>query len=158
MTKTANDYRHEAAENYRREQESFDRSDTDGFLSQWASSITGRLNEAKAKIKENGDKAEFVGLYEGNRRVKAKVIETRFGTCWLLHEDEEMLRARRGKPFLPTGKRSRVLKRLGLQEKPEEAPAWATLDGNGTGLSGACSAYVKTFRTGDPWGTDAEMK
>lgn len=158
MTKTAQDYRVDAAASRKREQESWERSDTDGFLSQWASGISARLSDRKAAILEAGGKAQFLGLYQGDRRVKARMIETRFGCSWLLHDDETELRAKRGKPFLPTGKRSRVLRGLGLREAWEMAPAWATIMGSGTGLSGCASAYVGDFRTGCKWGCDAECK
>ena len=65
--------------------------------------------------------------------------------------------ARRGKKFLPTGKRSRILKELGLAERAELAPAWVCLSGSGTGLAGAMSVGIATFRTGDKWGGDAKL-
>jgi len=127
----------------------------DGFISQWAAGVTSRLNSEKAAIAANGGVAEFAGLFEGDRRVKAKIITTKFGNCWLLHDDEVDLIARRGKPFLPTGKNSRVHKDLGLRQGVETAPAAAALSGSGRGLSGAASVHVSTFRTGCKWGSDA---
>ena len=38
--KTAQEYRNEAAELHNRVEESFERCDTDGFLSQWANGIS----------------------------------------------------------------------------------------------------------------------
>ena len=38
-----------------------DESDTDGFLTQWASGLTRDLENTKADIKANGDKAKFTG-------------------------------------------------------------------------------------------------
>jgi hypothetical protein len=136
---------------------SFDRCDTDGFLSQWAHGMNAQLNRAKAEIIENGGKDVFVGLYQGDRRVMAKQIDTKFGTSWLLHESEEALIAVRGKPFLPTGPNSRVLASLGLSERQEEAPAYAVIGGSGKGLSGAATAFVTTRRAGDKWGQDAVL-
>lgn len=147
----------EAAESRRKEAESFDRCDTDGFLSQWAHGITARLADARADIIEAGGVARFTGLYQGTRRVKARIIATHFGYSWLLHEDEQELWAARGKPFLPVGKRSRVLKAHGLAEKPEMAPADARISGSGKGLSGCTGAVISTFRTGCRWGSDAVM-
>jgi len=135
--------------------ESFERCDTDGFLTQWAHGINARLERTKAMLMENDKTHEFIGLFEGNRRVKAREIRTKFGTAWLLHEDEADLIARRGKKFLPTGENSRILKNLGLREAREIADAWAALDGNGTGLSG--NVWVAIFRTGDKWGMDATL-
>lgn len=151
--------RESAATRDKRAADSFERCDTDGFVSQWASGIAARLDRAKADLIDNDKLAEFTGLYEVDgyyRRVKAKQIETRFGFAWLLHDDETDLIARRGKKFLPTGNRSRILKKLHLFEFTELAPAWACLGGSGTGLAGATSVYVATFRTGCKWGSDAK--
>lgn len=155
MLEMAREAREKAALAAKRRQESFDRSDTDGFLTQWALGYTNQLEKRRCKILENEGKSEFLGLYEGDRRVKAKMLEGEWGYYWLLHESETDLIARRGKPFLPTGHKSRVQKNLGLSERKEMDWAWAKLDGKGTGLSG--SVWVSTFRTGDEWGQDAVL-
>ena len=141
--------RHEAAAKAREDRawESFQRCDTDGFLSQWASQEGARLERLLAHLAENRYMSTFWGLYEGDRRVKAKEINTKFGTCWLLHEDEQDLISKRGKPFLPTGGKSRVLKGLGLQEREETAPAYACHGQHGP----------IRYRTGDKWGSDAVL-
>jgi hypothetical protein len=149
----ADELRERAAAHDRRRNESFARCDTDGFVSQWADGLIGQLCRAEADILDAGGKSDFVGLYQGGRRVKAREISTRFGESWLLHEDEIELRSVRGKPFLPTGANSWVLKRLGLREARETAPAAAKLAGSGHGLSG--SAWVQRYRTGCRWGGDA---
>jgi len=154
MTEMAQEMRESAARARQRRQESFERSDTDGFLTQWAFGKTSQLDTRRMNILENGGKDEFTGLYEGDRRVKAKMLEGEWGTYWLLHESETDLIAQRGKPFLPTGQRSRVQKTLGLSERREMDWAWARMEGRGTGLSGTC--WVASFRTGDEWGQDAE--
>lgn len=141
-------------EHFKTQYESFERCDTDGFVSQWAHSVLEERESVKAQIARNNGFAVFNGLYEGKRRIKAREIQTRFGSAWLLHEDETVLIAKRGKHFLPTGENSRVLKSLGLEEREESAPAWATLDGSGTGLSG--NVWVKVYRRGDKWGQDAK--
>ena len=111
-TTTADKLRAEAAQCESDKQESFERCDTDGFISQW-------------------------GFY------------------WLLHEDEaDIIRTRRGKPFLPTGTHSRVLKSLGLAERQESAPARAEVVDSGSGLSGC---HVASVRMGDHWGQDATL-
>lgn len=153
--KTAQDFKNEAKNARQRAYDSFESCDTDGFLTQWAAGKTADLAETKAKILEDGG-AEFTGLYEGDRRVKAKLLNGQYGYYWLLHEDEEALIAKRGKPFLPAGRNSRVHKGLGVAERVEVAPAWCKLDGHGTGLSGTC--FVAVFRTGDAWGQDAKVK
>jgi len=144
----------------KREQESFERCDTDGFVSQWCLGLTARECDERARICEEGGTASFTGLYEGMRRVRAKRIDTPFGTSWLLDDSEAGIISRRGKPYLPTGRTSRVLARLGLQERYERAPAWARLDSprGARGLSGLSSAFVRVYRTGDEWGSDALLE
>ena len=148
-------YRAEAAKRRARAQESFDRCDTDGFLAQYASNVMANLDDRKADIAEAGGFASFVGLYEGDRRVKAKLFETCFGKCWLIAESETAIINRRNGRFVPRGENSRVQKKLGLCERAEMAPAWAKLDGSGTGLGGQC--WVATFRTGCQYGSDAQL-
>jgi len=155
MTRTAQDFRDEATAAHQRAADSFERSDTDGFLSQWAAGLSGQLATRKAEILDHNRTASFVGLWQGDRRVRARIIRSRFGPRWLIHEDEVDLRNARGKPFVPafTDNKSRILKELGLTECDETAPAWAVLEGSGTGLGG--NVWVATFRTGDKWGLDA---
>lgn len=145
---TAQQYREAAAKNFDRAQESFERCDTDGFLSQWASDLNGRTNLLKAEVIENGGKATFVGLYEGSRRVAAKEIQTNYGTTWILSDEEA---SKFGRKFVPIGSKSRIQKQLGLTERDEEDSAWVTTTGNMT----SCRPIV--FRTGDKWGADATL-
>jgi len=147
-----------------RKEESWERSDTDGFLSQWASGMSASLARAKAGICENKGRDTFTGLFEktesGFRRVKAKMVVTNRGSSWggnlvwLVHDDDPICRERK---WIPVGEKSRVQKKLGLCEMSEVAPAWATIGGSGRGLSGCANAFVETFRTGCKWGTDAEI-
>jgi hypothetical protein len=147
---TASALHAEAATHIAKERESFDRCDTDGFVSQWAHGLMGSLRTAQAGIEEAGRMAEFVGLYLGDERIPAREIETQFGRSWLIRDDAQ---ARLGRKFIPTGSRSRVQRSLGLSERAELAPAWAKHSSNG----GACSVYVETYRTGCKWGTDATL-
>lgn len=153
----AQQHREKAAAHFAKEQESFDRCDTDGFVSQFCDNLNGRLHNVRASIAENGGRANFVGLYEGDRRVKARLIETKFGYSWLLHDSEEFLINLRGKVFLPTGGKSRVLKSLGLCERAETDLANACHAGSGCGLSGLSTVRIKTYRTGDKWGGDTQL-
>jgi hypothetical protein len=155
--KTAEEYRAEATRSYERIRESRERFDTDGFLSNWASGLGANLANTRADLLDAGKVAKFPGLYEGDRRVKARTIRTKFGNSWLLHEDEADLIERRGKKFLPWGPRSRIHKSLGLEVRTEMAPAWADYGGSGKGLAGASTVHVAVFRTGDKWGADAVL-
>ena len=149
MNEKAEKLRQEAAELEHKKQESWERSDTDGFLSQWALGLIAQLKRRQAEIEEQGGTWLFRCLMEGDRRVDAKAILGKYGTVWLLSDDEANCFGRRFVPFegdLLSGDRgSRIQRKLGLHEDYENAPAKAYIDGSGTGLSG--NAWVSIKRT-----------
>lgn len=149
----ADELRAEAQECREEARDSFERCDTDGFLSQWASRMTAQLKDAQADVAERGGLAYFRGLYHGERRVAAREHWNKWGKRqWLLRNDEAKAFGRR---FIPGGDSSRIQRQLGLLERRELAPGVAELQGQGTGLSGCANVHVGYRRTGCPWGTDA---
>lgn len=151
---TAEEHKTLAAKHIQAAQDSFDRCDTDGFLSQWANGITGNLHQAKARLAANGGKSVFKGLYAGDRRLEARITETKFGMVWIVSQEEV---ARVGRKFIPLcgGGKSRIQKQLGLSECLEWDFATAQILGKGRGLSG--SAWVAVLRKDDlkTWGQDS---
>lgn len=83
--KTADQWREEADEWSKRAQESWDRSDTDGALSQWASDTTAREYRAWAALAENNYRAEFPALFtaDGELVPDAKYVKTLYGWAWV---------------------------------------------------------------------------
>jgi hypothetical protein len=145
------------AETNQRVQESWERSDTDGFLSQWAGGLTASKLQLEKEILINGGTSVFPGLYTSDMvRVPAKAIVVAHprgwgeDTVWMLTPEAAKTY---GRMFIPFGLNSRVQKKLGLQQVFERAPAEAFIDGRGKGLSG--SAWVASRRTGCEWGSDA---
>lgn len=130
------------------QQASFDRCDTDGFLSQWAHGLTAEKYAAQARVLEHGGHAPFVGLFkiETGERVPARMISTKFGTRWMVCDPQT---GRSAGIFYPTGPTSHKQRKAGLGERPEWAPAEAKVVGRGTGLSG--SAWVEVVRTDGGW-------
>lgn len=156
LSKTSDEYRAEAERNRKLAEESFQRCDTDGFLSQWALGLSAQKASLNASIADNGGKALFIGLYRGDERILAKIIDGQFGRSWYLLEPIE---GRRFIPFTgfgPHAKKSRVQKALGLCERLEEQDARAAIVGSGHGLSG--NAWVTTVRSGDQYGRDAVLR
>lgn len=154
---TAAEYRGEVSKDTEAATDSRNRCDTDGFLSQWASSDSSRMNSLKAEIVEAGMTRTFRGLYEGNRRVKAK-LECHLNEWshkeewkWRIHPLDPIAKKRL---VIPSGKNSRIQRSLGLRESDETAGAWARWASSGTGLSG--SSWIVVFRTGDEWGQDSQ--
>jgi hypothetical protein len=127
--------------------DSFERCDTDGFLSQWASGINAQLDDAKARILEAGGTAEFPGLFfkASGLRAKAKKIAGKFGPCWAFVDEAGNFTGE----FLgdARGPRSKLTK-AGFEVRYERAPAWAKISApaGARGLGGAASCYVEVYR------------
>ena len=135
-TITASQLRTEATQADRNAHESFDRCDTDGFVSQWASGLTARLKRLEADILDNGGVWTFPGLFDlEGHRVRAKLIPGRYGTCWALCDAHGQFTGQFVKAYL----RPHNLAKKGYIERDETALARAKLHGSGYGLSGATS-------------------
>lgn len=156
---TAQEHREKAAQAEKAAQESWERSDTDGFLSQWASGLTARLHYRQAEILENGGTSEFPGLFnEAGERVKAKLLKLEdrfkgFGYKWVwlvLDEDNQAL-AWVNDVDQPPNPRSKMAQ-MGLHVEDETAPAVAFMDGRGRGLGGQAWVAVKRTDGGYPEG------
>lgn len=140
--------------------DSFDRCDTDGFVSQWASGLNAQKDRIQASIVEAGGTAEFVGLFdrETGERVRARLVSVAgysYGTvrkwCVLDADDQAVAWVAAFKE----GKNSKLFK-LGFEERMETATAVADIGGgSGRGLSGAASCYAYARRTDGGFGADA---
>lgn len=125
-----------------RREESWARSDTDGFLSQWANGVTDQHIEAQIKVLENGGYHRFAVVVDADGNVVAERQQyfPKFNAPWLTEpkwrvRDEYVERV--GRKWLPVGANSRVQKQLGLSEQTFWFPAVAKVAGKGTGLSGS---------------------
>jgi hypothetical protein len=125
---------------------SFDRCDTDGFVTHWANDLNASLKRAKASIIEAGGVATFPALVDADTGewVPSKLINGKYGTCWaILGPDGKFT----GKFVTAFPKRESTMLRKGFRETEGVWPADARLDGSGTGLSG--NVWVATFKTCD---------
>lgn len=119
--------------------DSFDRCDTDGFVSQWASGVLAAEEHEKAYLAGNGGVEDFAALFDlhGNL-VAAKLVTTRYGLCWgILTTDDPNSRIAKFITAFP--KRESTMARKGFYEGTVRCPAHVSLAGSGTGLSGALS-------------------
>lgn len=154
-----------AAEAERRRAESWERSDTDGAVSQWASGMTAELERTRAKIAADGGKAEFSALFDtdGNL-VPAKRVKTQYGMAWGLLSDPDDPRSSftgwvsESRAATPE-KRAQAMERKGYRVGKVKAPAGAELSApeGATGLSGASSVYVKVYRRDGGFSRDVEV-
>jgi hypothetical protein len=96
-TAKAKGLRKEAAEAERLAADSFERSDTDGALSQWASGLTAQRKRLEADIADKGGKWSFPVLTgaDGNI-VPARVVNTRYGAKWAVFGSAEEANADSG--------------------------------------------------------------
>lgn len=153
-TQTATDLRAAADQHERDAIDSFDRCDTDGFVSQWASGIMAQVDRLQADIVENGGVATFPALYvvDTDERVPAKLIDGKFGRCWAIVDEAGRFTGEFVSAF---PKRESTMARKGYREGSEVAPAKAAVHGSGHGLSG--SAWAAVERTDDGTGRDERV-
>jgi hypothetical protein len=155
-TTTPEELREQADLRDRQAAESFDRCDTDGFMSQWASGLTARKLRLEADLIENGGRAMFPALFDtdGNL-VPAKYVTVRRGYrhdyAWGLLADDDP-HGRFVGWFNPSNARTKGTARRNDAKKGYYvgyvmAPAKATIRANGTGMAGAASATVGPDRT-----------
>lgn len=134
----AKHFKNDANASLKSREDSWERSDTDGFLSQWASGLSAQLSNAKAEIVRNRGRAPFRRLCDkdGNE-VPARLIDAKYGPCWALLD--------------PAGKftgvfvsdRDSTIAKKGFTTRDIDKPAWAKMAGSGRGLSGR--AWVQVF-------------
>lgn len=127
---------------------SFQRCDTDGFLSQWANGLVGERERLQVEILRNGGNALFLALARGDEIVSEHRVDRSVpGAEWATREVWVLPPAWRpvlGRTVIPTGERSRIQKQLGLREVRVWRPAVAKIVGRGHGLSG--SAWVEAVK------------
>jgi hypothetical protein len=141
MTMTGNELRARANEAETRAAESFERCDTDGFLSQWAGGICAQRDRRAAEVADAGGMWTFARtrlVRLDGTETDAREVQTRYGWKWRLDSTDEWL------PVRPA--RESTLAKRGYREVEEHevAPAKVTLDGNGRGMSG--NVWVRTYR------------
>lgn len=151
----ADDLRAQARGNLRERYRSQEESDTDGFVSQWASGITAAELEMKADLIESGGSYERDLLFDldGNL-VLAKEIQTRYGWAWMILDPD-----RPKGPALAFFNESKAKKpetkvktdaRKGYYVGRAMVKGYVKILASGTGLSGAASAYPGIL----PWRDD----
>lgn len=159
--KTIKDYKKDIRHHDEVRTESWNRCDTDGFVTQWAHGLWRRLAEYKIVLLECGRVALFDGLYIGNERIPAELIDQKcpwsYGTkkTWVIKKGSPYIE-RFGRRYIPHGKGSRIQKKLGLREAREYDLAWADIKGEGKGFSGR--SWVARVRVGDIYGGDSKLK
>lgn len=143
-------------------QDSFDRSDTDGFVSQWAHGINGQLAARKADIAENGGRSNFPALFDldGNL-VAAKYLNGAYGMVWGILADDDP-QSTIVAWFNPSKANNEATARANNAKKgyyvgQVRAAAHAYTGGSGRGLSGAMSVHIVVARSDKGFSRDVEI-
>ncbi len=143
--------------------DSFERCDTDGFVSQWAHGMTAEKNRHEIEILKNGGCAQFPVLCDAAGNVIADKVyrfpdkfrpdywNAPMKEMWKLPAD---LAEKLGRKWVPAAyiKPSRIAKQLGLHEEMRWFPAYAKITTGGrkdTGMAGMANAFVAVFRKGE---------
>lgn len=147
--KTADQWREEAAESNRRRNESWDRCDTDGFVSQWAHQMGEGENHLKAQLAEQNGMTETRALFDldGNL-IPAVHGWSDFGEYFIILDAEgnkDITRGRKGF-FNPSqaeddDKARAADAKKGFFVGTVRVPAITKIVGGGKGLAGAASCY-----------------
>lgn len=127
--------------------ESFERSDTDGFLSQWASNISASRARLEAALIEDGGMTETTALFllDGTLASTHKG-EGQYGPYWVLNDEAA---ERLGRRFLSTSQaakpevRSRNNAKKGVAVGRIRVRGEAVIEGRGRGLSGTAWATIR---------------
>jgi hypothetical protein len=124
---TRQDLEAKSAELYAKAEESFERCDTDGFMSQWAHTINAQKAQMEAELVDDNMVA-FPALFDldGNL-VNAKLISGRFGACWAICDDAGKFTGEFVSAF---PKREATMVKKGYREGTEMAAARVKLVGS----------------------------
>jgi len=137
---TPEELRDRAAAHDAKAAESFERCDTDGFVSQWADGVSSERDRLAAKIMEDNGYHRFPALFDRTGAlVQAREVETRHGWVWkILHPDMSVswFKESRARDWRA---RLRANARRGFFVGSVLLPARAVTRGGGKGLSGACN-------------------
>lgn len=87
--KKAAELREMARDCEKESRDSFERCDTDGALSQWASGITAQKYRLQADVAENGGMAAFSALFDlEGHLIPAREVYGQYGSFWSLLDSE----------------------------------------------------------------------
>lgn len=135
-----------AAAEEKAKEDSFERSDTDGFLSQWAHGLHAELYRKQAEIEANGGLHSFPAILDvAGKEIPSRLIDGKYGACFALVDSDGKFTG----SFLPWGftERSKWHKagyRFGSVDAPAKAKIWAPKTAKG--LAGATQVRVVVER------------
>lgn len=148
QTLSAHDHRAFAATAEGQALASFDRCDTDGFLSQWASRLSAQKHRAQAALIDDGGTIETLAVFTLDGQIaSAHQGFGQYGEYWVLNDAAAEVYGKRF--FSPSKARPGVAYRndraKGFVFGFIRVAAYVKVAGSGTGLGGLYSAQVVTL-------------
>lgn len=101
---------------------------------------------ARDQLAAAGGLHTFTGLYAGDTRLRARLVQGKFGLSWLLDDAEAA--AHGGHKWVTYGASSKKQMAMGLRERPELDRATVHMHGH----------HVTFMRQGCMWGSEARLK
>ena len=142
--KSAQEYRDEAAAMRQRSADSFERCDSDGFVSQWADNVLASEAMAKAALAEKGGVIDAPALFLADGTLASTHYRTdgQYGPYWVLNNRAAEAYGKRF--FSPSRAQKAATRRKnnaakGFTVGTIRVAGHVTLAGGGTGLAGAMS-------------------
>lgn len=145
----AEKYREQAKDARRRLNESWERSDTDGALSQWGLAIQEREYNEWASLAERDYLNAYEALAKDGKLIPHKEIETKFGWCYAVFETFEEAKKPNGKILEFVGTGDRAIKNKGYQKIVVRAKSKVILAGSGWTVSPLVVPIEKVFTPGN---------
>lgn len=143
---TSTEYRTQADQARQSAADSFDRCDTDGFLSQWASGLTAQQCDANAKLADDGGKMEHVALFTLDGEIASTHQGSgQYGPFWVLNDAAA---EKLGRRFVSESSASKAATRQrnnakkGFTVGTIRVDGYVTIAGSGQGLAGAMTCHV----------------
>lgn len=114
---------------------------SDGFVSTWANGQMDSLLNTKIAILENGGVWGFSCLcdLEGNKIPNSKKCHGKFGTVYRVEKEDGSVE------WVNPNVKENTLRKKGYTIGTEQLPAWAKLEGSGTGLAGALTVHTVIY-------------
>lgn len=142
---SAEQYERAAQEHREAARESYERCDTDGFVSQWAHGMLESRAVLAAEIARNGGTAVFRALFDlEGTLLPAREVETRFGWAWVIERDGEPPLWFNPSKAVDWVKANRADAAKGFYVGTVRAAARVRLAGGGKGLAGALGVMAVT--------------
>jgi hypothetical protein len=151
--KTGDEWRAEAARCRKQSAESWERSDTDGFMSQWASDSIARECDAKARVADEGGTCEAWALFYLDGTVASlDERDGQYGPYWILNDRAAALFGKRffnGSRANKSATRRANNRKKGFTLGRVRIAAHVTLAGSGYALSVSVRPDRDAIRNGE---------